>query len=377
MDRRVKVRAPINIALVKYWGKRDEELILPLHDSISITLSTEALGTTTTILAGPSLCDTTLTIDGTIYPIAEGDRTWQCICAAKRVAMERNTCDPKILDWHLQVDSWNDVPTASGLASSASGYAALAYALMHLYNLVSPNGPQKEIETLSFIARLGSGSACRSLLGGFVKWVAGNSRDGSDSIIKQLSSDIPLHALIFVESAGRKAVPSTAGMASTVQTSALFQARINTVLPARLESMQQAIQTKDISTIFHITMQDAMQLHSVCMDTWPPVIYLNDFSIWMIRLVHYYCPTPPYTLAYTFDAGPHPVLLFSDLEIMYTFISLIQAITRSLISFQGPSIDTHWDLPSTLVDNAPVPRNPLGPITCYICAIGSGPVRLS
>lgn len=384
----ITVRAPINIALIKYWGKRNENLVLPLNNSISITLSSDVIGTTTTVFASKSFKETTLTINGDSYPVDSSEheysRIWNCINQAKRLAIESNSCSVELLQCHLRIDSINDVPTAAGLASSASGYAALSYALIHLYNLQSKyplNG------VISSIARLGSGSACRSLLGGFVEWEAGNCPDGSDCMVKQLAPNswMPFYVLIMTFGTlniPKKHISSTNGMSNTVSTSMLFPYRISEILAKKLCDLRSAISSKDFSSLSKITMQDSSQFHAVCMDTWPPIIYLNDFSYWIMQLVHYLHigNDNSYDIAYTFDAGPHPVLLFQSIprliQFIECFISIFKTGPDRIVDFIG--IDSSWSFNSdNTYNNAPsIPllhTNSHINATIYYCTLGKGP----
>lgn len=134
----------------------------------------------------------------------------------------------QLSSWPLRICSENNFPTAAGLASSASGFAALIYTLATLFGLP----PAVDNSQLSRIARQGSGSACRSLFGGFVAWQGGEKADGSDSLAVQVASREhwpDLHALICVVSDAKKGTPSTAGMQRTVATSPLLQHRIKDV----------------------------------------------------------------------------------------------------------------------------------------------------
>ncbi|KAJ1891316.1 diphosphomevalonate decarboxylase, partial [Kickxella alabastrina] len=208
--------------------------------------------------------------------------------------------------WRIHVCSENNFPTAAGLASSASGYAALVSALGTLYKL-----PQTTSE-LSRVARVGSGSACRSMFGGFVAWQAGVADDGNDSLAVQVASREhwpELQALILVASDKKKAISSTAGMQTTVETSALFAERVRTVVPQRMEGMKAAIATRDFPRFAEITMRDSNQFHAVCLDTYPPISYMNDTSRAIAGLVHAFnTARGRVAAAYTYDAGPNAVI---------------------------------------------------------------------
>lgn len=207
--------------------------------------------------------------------------------------------------------SSNNFPTAAGLASSAAGFAALVRAIADLYQL-----PQSPTE-LSLIARQGSGSACRSLLGGYVAWDHGTQDNGLDSVARLVAprSHWPeMRALILVVSAAKKGVSSTTGMQTTVQTSSLFQTRADTVVPARMRAMETAIAARDFDAFARITMRDSNGFHATCLDTDPPIFYLNDVSRAAIRAVEALNASSRAGLlaAYTFDAGPNAVIYYLD-----------------------------------------------------------------
>jgi diphosphomevalonate decarboxylase len=196
------------------------------------------------------------------------------------------------------------------LASSASGFAALVKSLATLYQL--PSTPSE----LSLIARQGSGSACRSLFGGFVAWEMGSSPDGSDSLAVEVASREhwpEMHALICVVSDDKKGTSSTSGMQRTVETSALLQHRINHIVPERMRLISEAIKTRDFNAFAKITMQDSNQFHAVALDTEPPIFYMNDVSRAIISLIVEYNRVSvdaggPLKAAYTYDAGPNAVI---------------------------------------------------------------------
>lgn len=216
----------------------------------------------------------------------------------------------KLSSYHVHIASFNNFPTAAGLASSASGFAALISSLAQLYQLpVSPS-------TLSLVARQGSGSACRSLYGGFVAWEQGSAADGSDSLAVQVApqSHWPdMHALICVVSDDKKGTSSTSGMQRTVETSALLQHRIAHVVPQRMADISAAIRARDFDTFAKITMADSNQFHAVALDTEPPIFYMNDVSRAIISLIVEYNRVSIEAgngrkAAYTYDAGPNAVI---------------------------------------------------------------------
>ncbi|KAG0489687.1 hypothetical protein HPP92_006550 [Vanilla planifolia] len=221
-------RAPTNIAVIKYWGKRDETLILPINDSISFTIDPDHLSATTTVAVSPSFQEDRMWLNGKEISLS-GGRYQNCLRELRNRAgdFEDKTRGIQIRkeDWkklHFHIASYNNFPTAAGLASSAAGFACLVFSLAKLMNV------NEEIGQLSAIARQGSGSACRSLFGGFVKWTMGNQANGSDSIAVQLVDEThwdELVIIVAVVSSRQKETSSTSGMRESVETSSLLQHR--------------------------------------------------------------------------------------------------------------------------------------------------------
>ena len=209
---------------------------------------------------------------------------------------------------HLKLVSENNFPTAAGLASSAAGFAALVRAIAHLYTL--PALPKD----LSRIARQGSGSACRSLFGGYVAWDMGSSADGGDSVAREVAPAQhwpDMRAVILVASAEKKSVGSTAGMQATVATSSLFKSRAEDWVPRRMSEMEAAILARDFQTFAGITMRDSNNFHATCLDTFPPILYMNDASRAAVRAVEKInAASGKLVAAYTFDAGPNAVIYY-------------------------------------------------------------------
>lgn len=310
----VTCSAPINIAVIKYWGKRNEELILPTNSSLSCTLSQDQFHTQTTLHLNNKHTKDRLWLNGTEEEVSNNHRIQGCISEIRRLRSEYE--DSLLKEGHTEViklsnlfvhaASINNFPTAAGLASSASGYACLVYALCKIYDL-----PLSTSE-ISRIARLGSGSACRSLLGGFVAWEMGKLIDGSDSQAVQIAPEThwpDLEVLVLVVSDARKATSSTTGMQTTVRTSELLTHRVSKVVPKRMEAMVTAIKQRDFATFGEITIKDSNQFHAVCLDTYPPIFYLNEVSKLIIQLLTAYnSGVEGIKAAYTFDAGPNAVI---------------------------------------------------------------------
>src|SRR3989338_3259985 len=191
-----------NIAVIKYWGKRDNALNLPMNGSFSVTMD-ESLRTVTTVAFDASLAKDMLTLNGKMAMEGEVARASKVLDAIRKEAGMKAKA---------RVSSTNNFPTAAGIASSASGFAALACAGADAAGLDATS------RELSIFARLGSGSACRSVLGGFVEWKMGGKKDGSDSYAVQVAPAPhwpELRNVIAIVDAGRKKVGSAHGMEIT------------------------------------------------------------------------------------------------------------------------------------------------------------------
>lgn len=339
--------APVNIAVVKYWGKRDAKLNLPTNSSLSVTLNQGDLRTHTTAACAASFGPhDTLLLNGSPQDVS-GARTQACFRELRslRAAVEAaNPSLPKLSKLTLKIVSENNFPTAAGLASSAAGLAALVRAIADLYEL-----PQSKTE-LSKIARQGSGSACRSLFGGYVAWDMGTAPDGSDSQAVEIApaSHWPtMKALILVASAEKKGVSSTSGMQTTVATSDLFKRRAEVVVPKHMEQMIQAVKNKDFELFGKVTMMDSNSFHATCLDTFPPIFYLNDTSRAAIRVVEAINEKAGKIIAaYTFDAGPNCVIYFEEKH-MSDVAGAIKSVLGNVEGWEGKEIPSgeagHFD----------------------------------
>jgi diphosphomevalonate decarboxylase len=201
-----------------------------------------------------------------------------------------------------KVVSVNNFPTAAGLASSASGYACLVYTLAQAYGVEGD---------LSVIARVGSGSACRSMFGGFVKWEMGTRDDGLDSRAVQVQPEThweDMRVLVCVVSNKQKETSSTSGMMESGKTSKLLRERVH-IVPKRMIIMEKAIKERDFTTFGNLMMLDSNDFHAVCADTTPQIFYLNEVSKRIIKLVNDYNEAcKEVRVAFTFDAGPNACL---------------------------------------------------------------------
>lgn len=290
----------MNIATVKYWGKRDKRLILPSNSSISITLHQRDLRTHTLVVACNLFTEDLMWLNGKEESLEESERLKNCL------AELRARASPDLAALKLHVWTVNNFPTAAGLASSASGLSCFVFTISELFGI-----KEKFEGEFSTIARQGSGSACRSLYGGFVRWDMGERPDGLDSKAVQIAPQThwpELCALICVASDARKILSSTGGMQTSLQTSTLIQHRLRLV-PDVVKRMEQAIMEKDFESFGKLTMMESNQLHAICLDTYPPIFYLNDTSRLLIQFIsHWNTYSGKIMAAYTFDAGPNAII---------------------------------------------------------------------
>ncbi|HMO50752.1 MAG TPA: diphosphomevalonate decarboxylase [Kiritimatiellia bacterium] len=277
--------APANIALVKYWGKRDEALNLPVTSSLSVSLG--HLGTTTTLepIAGAD----EILLNG--LPVPE-DTTF-----ARRLHAYLDFFRPEPTAGY-RVITRNTIPTAAGLASSASGYAALALALndLHRWGLAPRD--------LSILARLGSGSASRSIFTGLVRWNAGAREDGMDSFAEPIPLRFPgLRIGLIKVSVAEKAVSSRDAMKQTVAGSPLYRAWPDQVT-RDLDAMLAAFQNHDMEALGRTAENNALAMHATAVAAWPPTLFWLPESVkamhemWRMRAEG----LPVY---FTMDAGPN------------------------------------------------------------------------
>ncbi|XP_018335480.1 diphosphomevalonate decarboxylase [Agrilus planipennis] len=326
--------APVNIATIKYWGKRDDDLILPLNDSFSATLSLEDMCAKTTVMISPYLLENKFWLNGKEENM-DNPRLSNCLKALKDRLNKENS--EEVSSWKIHICSENNFPTAAGLASSAAGYACLVYALASLYQVDGD---------ITAIARNGSGSACRSIFGGWVRWHKGSLEDGTDSIATQIfpTDHWPeIRVLVLVVNDSRKKYSSTLGMKQTVMTSELLKHRTKFVVPDRIEKIIDAVHKKDFQSFAKLTMKDSNQFHAVCCDTYPPCFYMNDVSHAIIDMVHVYNEFKgQLKIAYTFDAGPNACLFIQESDLSEV-LSLIRYVFPSNLNaneyYRGIALD--------------------------------------
>eukprot|EP00760_Papus_ankaliazontas_P034074 PhM_4_TR6947/c0_g1_i1/m.39005/K01597/MVD, mvaD; diphosphomevalonate decarboxylase len=313
-DRQITCIAPINIAIVKYWGKQPnaegERLVLPLNDSLSVTLSCELLRTKTLLEVSTAFEADTMCLNGVHTPVNKR--------IGNMLALVRMTGAPT--QYKVRITTENNFPTAAGMASSASGCAALATALCKLF-------PESSVDP-SLLARVGSGSACRSVFGGFVRWVKSEVSEKCVAVPVYPASHWPeLQVLCLVVGAHQKDVSSTDGMQRSAQTSPMMPDRVERVVPERVKQLTQAIGDRNFDEFARIAMCESDDLHAVCRTSVPSIVYLNEASFDIVRAVHKFNEIKggARRLAYSFDAGPN-AFLFTTRENLCEVLAFVRAL---------------------------------------------------
>jgi diphosphomevalonate decarboxylase len=278
-----------NIAFIKYWGNRDAARRIPLNNSISMNL--DHATTTTTVGFDARLGDDHIVIGGVAANDAQRTRVIAHLDRVRALAH---------ITTKARVESCNSFPMGAGIASSASAFAALSLAATHAAGL------ELSERELSILARQGSGSACRSIPGGFVEWHAG--ADSASSFAESIAPPEywDLRDVIAIVSREEKKVGSTDGHAAA--TTSHFLAERLRALPARIERVRHAILDKDLSLLGPAVEEDAIELHLIAMTSVPPIFYWSPGMVRVIQAVQQW-RSAGLAVYFTLDAGPNVHLI--------------------------------------------------------------------
>ena len=254
--------APSNIAFIKYWGKKDEDLKIPENGSISMNLSN--LITTTTVEFDPRYKKDLITINNKSDEQEEN-----------RIIKHLNLIRKKAnINLKAKVVSTNNFPNGTGLSSSASGFAALTMASAKASGL---NLGEKE---LSILARQGSGSACRSIPDGFVEWLGGDTSYAESLYPPEYWAIVDMVAIVSQE---KKETSSTDGQKLTT-TSPFFITRLNNI-NEKINRFKESLKTKNFTEFGQIIEEEALELHAIMLTSTPSLIYLRPASLELMILV--------------------------------------------------------------------------------------------
>lgn len=313
--------ANANVALVKYWGKRNEALRLPMNGSISLTL--DGLGATTSVEFDPALKRDYFVLDGVDRVGRENERVVRFLDQIRAKAK---------LAHFAKIVSKSEVPVGAGLASSAAGFAALAVAA------AAAAGVEYTPRELSIFARKGSGSACRSIFGGFVEWKKGDRGDGEDSFAEQLlpESAWDVGMAIAIAKSGPKDVGSTEGMDRS--TGAPGYRHWSATVDGDLGAVRRAISDRDLRTAGLVAEGNATKMHLAAATAQPPVIYWTDVTAALIAAVVALRERDGIEAYYTIDAGPNVAVLArgADLDRIAEKLRAVPGVERVEAHKAGP-----------------------------------------
>ena len=309
------VRAHANIALAKYWGKADVARNLPAVPSLSLTL--EGMRTTTEVTFSPELLADELVLGGASQqgkPLAR---------ASKLLSEVRGLASSALF---ARVRSHNDFPTASGLASSASGFAALALAATRALGLELPEA------RVSALARAASASAARSLFGGFVELGA-----GAESAVRVAGPEHwPLVMLVAVTSEAAKDTGSTDGMQHTASTSPYYASWVSDA-PRLFAEVKAAVLGRDFARLAPAVEQSALAMHASMLAANPALIYFRPATLGVLETVRGLRKAGT-AACFTIDAGPHVKVLVepNSAQAVRRALAATDGVLRVLESAPGP-----------------------------------------
>lgn len=269
----VKAVSHPNLALIKYWGKRDEKLFLPYNSSLSVSL--DAFFTKIELSFSSKNEDEIFLKETKKIKSILGKKKEKVV---RFLDIVRKNFQKNV---YFKIISFSNFPQGAGIASSASFFSALSVAINKILNL---NLSQKE---LSILSRQGSGSSCRSICGGFVLWHKGERKDGKDSFAETLFpkdwwKDFRVITLIF--SLKEKKIPSREGMRICVRTSPFFRLWPKSA-EKDLKEMIEGLRKKDIEIVGKIAERNALKMHALCLSSNPPIFYFSSKTLKMIEFI--------------------------------------------------------------------------------------------
>lgn len=309
-----------NIALAKYWGKRDDGVNQPAVPSLSVTLA--GMSTMTTVTFDASFEADTFLLDGA--PVGGGPLA-RVVGLLDRVRRASGRTE------RACVVSENDFPTAAGLASSASGFAALALAA------ATAAGLDGAPAYVSDLARRTSVSAARSAFGGFVELPAGKPGDDDLAAIPIAPpQQLDLRVIVAVTQEGPKDVGSTEGMKHTVHTSPYYPAWVESA-PALCDRVRDAILRRDLEALGIAAEESALAMHATSIAARPGLIYWTGATVETLREVRRLRGRGIFAYA-TIDAGPHVKVLTTSADERRVINALgeVPGVKRTIVASPGP-----------------------------------------
>ena len=313
-------QAPSNIALIKYWGKK--EIQIPRNPSISLTLKACATRTLVHFTAR-----TDHSSDYSIDFYFEGERKEEFLPKITTFFKRAQAYLPFLTSYHFDIRSENTFPHSSGIASSASSMAALAICFLDIERqLLGLSDGELDFTKASFVARLGSGSACRSVQGKIVEWGAHEETKGSSDLFginwEEEAHEIfkTYHDTILLIDKGEKQVSSTVGH-GLMENHAYAEKRF-VQAHEHLSQLQEAMRTGDLESFITLVELEALTLHAMMLTSNPSFILMKPNTLEVIRKLQHFRETSGLHPCFTLDAGANVHILYpdSEQEEVYQFI---------------------------------------------------------
>ncbi|MEZ4339536.1 MAG: diphosphomevalonate decarboxylase [Sandaracinaceae bacterium] len=315
--------ARANIALAKYWGKSDDALNLPAVPSVSLTL--DPLVTETIVELDGSLDADAFVLDGEPAKAGETKRVQALLDEVRAVAG---------VETRARVTSLNRFPTAAGLASSASGFAALAGAASAAYGLDEP------LEVLSARARRASASAARSVFGGIVELPSGTPGDDGVTARPIAGADHwDLRVIVAITASGRKSIGSRDAMGESRRSSPYYAAWVEHAHRSTPQIVE-ALLAKDFAALAPLVEQSFLAMHAVGMAGIPSVLYWQSGSVAALRAIQH-LRADGLSVCATMDAGPHvkAVCTAADAPAVRAALAATDGVLDTLEARIGPGLE--------------------------------------
>ena len=297
---------PINIALIKYWGKDDEKLITPLNNSISLTLDTKEFYTETSIKITKIKESKDQKED--IIELTINNEKSKITTRIKEIINQFKILKPELNKnpYSYIIKSKNTFPIKSGCASSASSMSSLVICINKALKL------NLSKDKLSQISRIGSGSACRSIINGISEWVK-EGKNNSHAIQLYNKDYWKLNVMLIIVNQNKKEISSSDGMKLSKETSDFFNYRIKFIVDKHINEIKDSLKNKNFEKFGKVIMKESNNFHAVCRDTFPTINYLNLESEFIIKCVDEINKKENKIIcAYTFDAGANAFLIFEE-----------------------------------------------------------------
>ena len=306
-----------NIALIKFWGNKDSALRIPANSSLSMNLA--GLYTRTQVNFSPTFGSDQLLVNQ--VPVSEeGNVRVKVILDLVRQMAG--------LSWYAEIISENNFPTGAGIASSASAFAALSLAASRAAGL------QLSERELSRLARRGSGSACRSIPGGFVEWQAGI--DDESSFAFSVATPEHWHLVDCIALASETHKPVTSSEGHKLAVTSILQAARLVDTPDRLDRCRAALLERDFEVLAEVVERDCNLMHAVMMTSTPALFYWQPVTLAIIHAVRSWRKSG-IPVCYTIDAGPnvHVLTLESHAGQVQDLLKQIEGVLNVLVAGPG------------------------------------------